>query len=80
MRPNPAVRDLIVSFTLPGNDPAKLELIDIAGRQVFARELSGFAAGRHSLSLTERVPASGVYFMRLTQNGRSVSARAAILR
>jgi hypothetical protein len=80
LRPNPAVKDLVVSFTLPSNEVARLELIDLAGRQVFARDLSGFGIGRHTLRLDEAAPASGVYFMRLTQGGRSVSARAAFLK
>ena len=80
VRPNPAVGAPVVWFTLPGTDPAKLELIDIAGRQVYAQELSGLPAGRQALRLDRAVPASGLYFFRLTQDGRSVSARATFLK
>jgi hypothetical protein len=80
LRPNPAVNDLIVSFTLPSGDEARLDFLDVAGRSVLARELAGLGPGRHTLRLGGAPPASGVYFIRLTQNGRSVTSRAAVLR
>jgi len=47
---------------------------------VYAQELSGLPAGRQALRLDRAVPASGLYFFRLTQDGRSVSARATFLK
>jgi len=80
VRPNPAVNAAAVWFTLPSGDPATLELIDVAGRQVFSRTLTGLSAGRQMLRLEGAVPTSGVYFLRLTQNGRAVNGRAAFLK
>jgi hypothetical protein len=37
LRPNPAVRDLNVSFTLPSAAPARLEILDAGGRRVIER-------------------------------------------
>jgi hypothetical protein len=80
LRPNPAVGDLVVAFTLASRDAACLELVDVAGRRVLARDFTGLAPGRHTLRLDLARPPAGVYFLRLTQAGHSVTARAAITR
>lgn len=80
LQPNPAVKDLLVSFTLPSDAAASLEMIDVSGRRVLARDLRGLPPGRHTLRLDEARPPAGVYFMRLTQRDQSVTTRAAILR
>jgi len=79
-QPNPALGDLTVSFTLPGSDAAKLELLDIAGRRVYARDLLGLAPGRHTLRLDDAKRGAGVYIVRLTQKGHAVTTRATLLR
>jgi hypothetical protein len=78
--PNPASRDLWVSFSLPSAAPATLRLIDVAGRAVRTREV-GSAAGPQRVNLMEgeRLP-MGVYVVRLTQGGRTVSARVSVVR
>jgi hypothetical protein len=80
-RPNPAVGELHVAFTLPREAPASLELLDVSGRQVAAREVGSLGPGRHLVSLEEatRVP-PGVYWLRLTQASRRLVQRAAVLR
>ena len=80
LRPNPAVGGLVVAFTLAGRDAACLELVDVAGRRILARDFTGLAPGRHTLRLDTAAPPAGVYFLRLTQAGHSVTARAAITR
>ena len=78
--PNPAARDLWVSFTLPRATPATLRLIDVAGREVRRRDV-GTAAGPQRLNLAEGslLPA-GIYEVKLTQGDRSVTARASVVR
>jgi len=81
LRPNPAVRDLNVSFTLPNGAPARLELLDASGRRVIEREVGSLEAGRHLFRLGEGVGiAPGIYWLRLTQAGRSLLARGAVIR
>ncbi len=81
LRPNPATRGASVSFTLPRRAPARLELLDIAGRRVLAREVGELGPGHHLLRLDEgRRLASGLYFIRLTQRGSSVTTRGVIVR
>jgi hypothetical protein len=78
--PNPAARDLWVSFTLPSAVPATLRLIDVAGREVRSREV-GAAAGPQRINLAEGgVLPMGIYAVKLTQGGRSVTARVSVVR
>lgn len=67
-----------VEFALPIAHPARLELLDLAGRRLVAREVGGLGAGRHRLELAGALP-SGVFFVRLTQDGRSRVAKAVAL-
>ena len=68
-------------FTLPSQEPATLELIDVAGRRVMRREVGSLGPGRHSLDMgasTRLRP--GLYFLRLAQRGRVLNARVAVIR
>jgi hypothetical protein len=80
LRPNPATRGAAVYFTLPRRAPARLELIDVTGRRVLAREVGGLGMGSHLLRLdeNERIP-SGLYFIRLTQGSLSITTRGVIM-
>jgi hypothetical protein len=80
-RPNPAVRNLNVAFTLPTNEPASLELIDVSGRRVAARDVGSLGPGSHVVSLGRGtdLPA-GVYMLRLRQATRTIVTKAAIVR
>jgi hypothetical protein len=81
LRPNPAGDDLRVALTLTGDAPATLEMIDVSGRRVLAREIGALGAGRHVVALDEagRAPA-GVYWLRLTQSGRTRVRPAVVVR
>ena len=72
--PNPARGALRVAFTLLGPGPAKLELLDVAGRKILEREVGGMGAGSHVVGLSEgEKPAPGVYALRLRAGGRVLS-------
>jgi hypothetical protein len=79
--PNPARGNrLMVDFTLPVAEPARLEMMDVAGRRVADRQVGGLGAGRHVLNLAESRPLSpGIYLIKLTQGARSKVARAAVI-
>ena len=79
IRPNPADREMWVSFSLPLSEPATLDLIDVSGRRVREQVVSG--TGRHAVDLAagNRL-APGVYLVRLTQAGKSVVMRASVVR
>jgi hypothetical protein len=80
--PNPGHgRWLVVEFTLADASPARLELVDVAGRLVTAREVGALGGGAHRVELAGASPLrSGLYFVRLTQGGVTVRERAAVVR
>jgi len=76
VRPNPTRGDgLYVAFALPTGAAARLELLDLGGRRVVAREVGSLGVGRHAVNLAERRHvAPGLYWVRLTQ-GRTNGQR-----
>jgi len=81
IRPNPSRRDAWVTFSLAGNAPATLTVLDIAGRVIREREVGGFGAGTHQLNLNEgRDLQPGIYLVRVTQGDASVTSRWSIVR
>jgi hypothetical protein len=80
-RPNPTVALASVALSLPDDGPARLEVVDIAGRLRLSREVGSLGAGRHLLSLAGAVNlAPGVYLMRLVHARGAVSQRLMITR
>ncbi len=79
--PNPSVREAVVAFTLPAAGRGRLEVLDVAGRRVFRRDLSDLGAGRHTLAIepAQRLRA-GVYLIRLTHDEQVLHARGVITR
>jgi hypothetical protein len=80
--PNPARGPFSVTFSLPAEGDATLELVDVAGRRVFERALGVLAAGAHTVRLEEvpaRIP-TGVYFVRLNHGLASVACRLVVMR
>jgi hypothetical protein len=80
-RPNPARGSIHVWFTLANRESATLELIDIAGRRVTRREVGSLGAGPHLVNLAASTRLqSGIYFLRLIQGERVLTARVALVR
>ncbi|MEQ1833905.1 MAG: hypothetical protein ABL977_12690, partial [Candidatus Eisenbacteria bacterium] len=81
LTPNPPVRELAVSFSLPDASPATLELLDLAGRRVRSVEVGMLGVGRHTVALGEshQLP-SGVYLMRLRHSGRSLVTKCVLMK
>jgi hypothetical protein len=82
VRPNPSMNGrLSVSFSLAGGPGARLELLDVAGRLVVARDVSGLGPGSHVLTVGDEKPLpSGVYFVRLIEDRQVLGARAVVTR
>jgi hypothetical protein len=80
-RPNPTRGNgLHVAFALPSGAAARLELLDVSGRQVLMREVGSLGPGRHALNLAEgRSIPPGLYFVRLVQGDRWQRARVAVI-
>jgi len=69
-----------VSLSLEGATPALLEVFDVGGRKLWAREIGGLGTGVHEVRLGdgETYP-SGVYMARLTQGNHMVTAHVAVI-
>ena len=80
-RPHPARAGALVMLSLPRRAPARLDVLDITGRRVAAREVGALGPGTHAVRIAEldRLPA-GVYLLRLVQGGESVSGRMVRIR
>ena len=77
--PTPADR-FVVSFSLARAAPAQLQLYDVAGRRVVQREVGEMGPGWHRLRLVSDTRiASGIYHLRLTQDGQTQTARVAVV-
>jgi hypothetical protein len=82
VHPNPLVgAKLTAEFALPSGAPARLELIDIAGRRVAEREVGSFGPGRHSVVLADaaRIP-PGMYVVRFSQGASVRTARVVVVK
>ena len=80
VRPNPASTQLAVDLALENDRPAMLEMLDLSGRRVLLRDVGGLGSGLHSFPL-DGIPGlrSGVYLLRLSQDGHSVTRRVTIV-
>jgi hypothetical protein len=79
--PNPASGNMLnVSFSLPSFAKAQLQLVSISGRVVRDLDLAGYGAGRHTIDLSQGAPLhSGMYFARLSQGGKTLTAPVTIV-
>jgi len=80
VRPNPSVNGrLSISFSLAGGSGARLEVVDVAGRRLVSRDLTSLGPGGHVLTIGDGKPlASGVYFVRLIEDQRTLETRAIV--
>jgi hypothetical protein len=70
-----------VAFSLPNGEPTRLDVVDLAGRIVFTREVGNLGAGNHVMELAGgRMPPPGVYLVRLAQGARRLTTRACVIR
>jgi hypothetical protein len=77
--PNPGGAGASIVFTLASRERATLELVDLAGRRVFAREVGALGPGTHALAIGQAL-APGVYWLRVTQGGEQVRTRGVMIR
>jgi len=81
-RPNPSSgASLNVAFTLERKGSARLDLLDVAGRRVASTDLGGFEAGNHVLSVAGAARFEpGLYLLRLSAGGRTLTSKAMVIR
>jgi hypothetical protein len=68
-----------VRFSLQSSDPASLQLFDVAGRCVRTYSAAGLGSGVHETRFPGAL-SSGLYWLRLTQDGASVRRRVLVSR
>ncbi len=79
-RPNPASGAPNIVFTLPSDQPASLELLDVTGRRLVQRSVGSFGAGLHEVRLAPAEPlAPGIYLVRLLQGRQAITRRVCIV-
>ena len=80
-RPNPARRELSVTFSLASASPASLDLVDVSGRRIAHIAVGALGPGSHTLDLAAGRPlVPGLYFLRLEQGGSALTTRAVFAR
>jgi hypothetical protein len=80
VEPNPARGTVRVSFSLPDGQPARLELVDLAGRRVRALELRAGPAARQAELDGLGALRPGLYLVRLSQAGRQATRKLVVVR
>ena len=81
-RPNPVLDGrLSLWFVLGREGPARLDLVDLAGRRMLSRDLSHLGGGLHVLEVAgaERL-APGIYFARLCQGPQALESKVVVAR
>ncbi|HEV2106386.1 MAG TPA: T9SS type A sorting domain-containing protein, partial [Candidatus Eisenbacteria bacterium] len=79
-QPNPANSQFLIHFTLATSGPAVLMLHDLAGRQVYRRDVS-FGAGPQVFQVVpDHHVRPGLYILTVRQGGRNASTRVWFLR
>src|SRR5262249_32172873 len=79
--PNPSSTGFHVSFSLPSSAPATLELVNVSGKLVQSLNVGGKASGTQEVDLGKAQKlAPGVYWVHLTQAGRTFSQRVVAVR
>jgi len=67
------------SVTLSSPSPARLELVDVTGRRIASQDLAGLGTGDHVVSMSASAR-PGMYWARLSQAGKMVSTKVALVR
>jgi len=79
-RPNPFTQRAAFTVSLPRDAEVDLAVHDLAGRRVATLAHGRLGAGRRDFTWDGAGVRDGVYFVRLTVDGRVLSTRAALLR
>ncbi len=80
LHPNPFNARVSVNFALPRTADVELVVFNILGREVAREALRRVAPGRHSVSLDASRWASGLYFVRWSAGGVSMTRKAVLVK
>ena len=78
---SPATGSVSVAFTLVDESPARMDVLDVAGRVVATHDVGSKGAGEHSIELAGGAHlAQGIYFLRLRQGTGEARTRMVAIR
>ncbi|NNE34631.1 MAG: T9SS type A sorting domain-containing protein [Rhodothermales bacterium] len=77
--PNPATSSTTVAYSLPNSAEISLALYDRTGKLVRRIDSGSRPPGRYELEIDTSGLSGGVYFYRLSANGRSVTKSVTVL-
>lgn len=75
--PNPAKENVTISFDLKNETAAKVQITDLAGKEVYASNL-GNKAGKNSVSVNTNTFANGIYVVNFITNNGVVTEKLVI--
>jgi len=80
--PNPAAGDrLMIAYSLPRAESARLDVLDLAGRRVASQDLSGAGAGRHVIAVAPlHALDPGVYLVKLSAGEGTRTAKVSVMK
>ena len=79
--PNPVRSDFTVVVALPDDSPARLDLLDVAGRSVHSEDPTGLSPGSHAFQVRGVSGLSpGTYWLRLRQGGQAAVRTVVVVR
>ena len=79
--PNPIIVNTSIGFSLPGAGSVELAVYDLSGRMIETIHNGTLDSGNHSMLWTPGSEiASGIYFIRLTTEGGTLSRQAVLIR
>ena len=78
-QPNPVRGTPSVSLSLASSEGAALQVFDAAGRVLIERQVGTLGAGRHVVALDRSRWQPGLYWVRLTQGSRTLTAKGIVV-
>jgi hypothetical protein len=75
-----ATGSLRVAFTLVDEAPARIEVLDVAGRVIASREVGGRASAESTVEFAGPGFSPGIYFLRLRQGVNEARTRCVVMR
>ena len=78
--PDPARGPVFVQFAVPRDGEARVQVLDVSGREVATLAAGLHQAGLHTVRWDSGVAPAGVYYLRLESQGRQQSRKFVLLR
>ena len=78
--PNPFNAEMRVQVSLPHASPLKVALYDILGREVRQQDFGRSQAGQYEVAINGQDLASGLYFLRVSTDDRTVTRKISLIR